>query len=513
MLAVSGKPEIRMVENVDSAREARTLSMDRPYQLLAFLCLLAFTACLEWRTLSALRDPEIWGHLRAGTWMLQNRSFPVDGLFSQSSNLPWRDFSWGFAAVAAIAFRIAGYASLPVILIILRIGLSMGTFLLAGGWRNFWPATALSVVAQYVLLAMGPGPAYVSALLFALEARMLWEVRETGDMRRLLWLPLLFMLWANFDTGFLFGIGLYLVFLIAFLIEERLGLADSKSPDDAVIRVPLPRAAWIGAACIAASLLNPYGFHPYVGFFAAELSPVNQNLPAYNAMGFRQPQDYILMLLGMAGFLALGLARSRDFFQIGALAGCAALAFHAQREGWLLALIAVAVIGHAIRPMKRGSLFFASQWNATRLGVLTMALTFSLGIFFLEKGRNQDLLSARVAENFPVGAANFLRQHQQPTPLFNDYKWGAFLTWYLPEYPVAIDSRRGLYPEEMELGYFKAMKAEIPYREYPPMNEAHTFLLDKSSVMGQAFRGVSGFQVMYEDDLAIIYLHESKEQP
>ena len=61
--------------------------------------------------------------------------------------------------------------------------------------------------------------------------------------------------------------------------------------------------------------------------------------------------------------------------------------------------------------------------------------------------------------------------------------------------------------------YFKAMKADIPYREYPPMNQARTLLLEQSSVMGQAFRSVAGFQVIYEDDLAIVYSHQSKEQP
>ena len=31
--------------------------------------------------------------------------------------------------------------------------------------------------------------------------------------------------------------------------------------------------------------------------------------------------------------------------------------------------------------------------------------------------------------------------------------------------------------------------------------------------MGQAFRGVAGFRVIYEDDLTIVYSHENKEQP
>ncbi len=76
---------------------------------------------------------------------------------------------------------------------------------------------------------------------------------------------------------------------------------------------------------------------------------------------------------------------------------------------------------------------------------------------------------------------------------------------------MAIDGRRGLYPEETELGYFKAMNADIPYRQFPPMNRARTFLMDKAGIMGEALRGVKGFQAIYEDNLSIVYSHETQE--
>jgi hypothetical protein len=111
----------------------------------------------------------------------------------------------------------------------------------------------------------------------------------------------------------------------------------------------------------------------------------------------------------------------------------------------------------------------------------------------------------------PVRAADFFRQNPQPPPLFNTYLWGGFLSWYLPEYPVAIDARRGLYPDGAELDYFKAMNAEIPYRSFPPMNNGRTFLLEKGGTMGEAFRAVAGFRVIYEDDISIVYAHEGRE--
>jgi hypothetical protein len=99
---------------------------------------------------------------------------------------------------------------------------------------------------------------------------------------------------------------------------------------------------------------------------------------------------------------------------------------------------------------------------------------------------NRQVLLSRVAADFPVGACNYIRQHQAPALLFNSYAWGSFLTWYLPEYPVAIDARRELYPDDLETEYCKVMKVLI--RCLAPMKDGRTLLLDKQNVMADALR-------------------------
>jgi hypothetical protein len=49
---------------------------------------------------------------------------------------------------------------------------------------------------------------------------------------------------------------------------------------------------------------------------------------------------------------------------------------------------------------------------------------------------------------------NFLRDHPQPGPLYNTYDWGDFISWYLPEKPVAIDGRTDLYGDEIDNRFF-----------------------------------------------------------
>ncbi len=81
----------------------------------------------------------------------------------------------------------------------------------------------------------------------------------------------------------------------------------------------------------------------------------------------------------MAAFLALGLRRSRDIFQIGLLAGSLALSFYAQRDIWLVALAALAVIGEAITSEPAGKLADSTEkqrWTREAL----IGATASIGI-------------------------------------------------------------------------------------------------------------------------------------
>lgn len=504
--------ELLTMRSTDGSDQANVVPGASAPCMAAFLLLLMTAGILECWQLAALRDPEIWGHLGIGSWILEHRSLPESGVFSQAAGLPWRDFSWGFDLLVGVMHRTLGLRALPALLIVFRMALVAITFQLAGGWRNFWVATVLSAISQYILFSAVPLAGFVSVLLFGVELFLLLEWRKSSKLRsRFAW-PGMFFVWANLDMGFVYGIVLYAVFLIVLAVEAWDESRKKRWLEHAAGKIPLATAAGMGGACLIAGCATPNTVHAYGAFFADEFSAINANLSNYHAMGFRQPQDYALMLLGMAAFLSLGVIRSRNLFSIALLSGCAALAFFAQREGWLLTLASVAVLGNAIlRPRKTREEEQSIRWDWQRRALAGAAVTLVFLVFAMHVPRNHEVLLHKVAEKMPVRAADFLRQHRQPAPLFNPYQWGGFLIWYLPEYPVAMDERRGLYPEQQELDYFQAMNADIPYRNCLPMNRARTFLMDKAGVMGEAFRGVAGFQVLYEDNVAIVYAHEIRE--
>ena len=473
---------------------------------LAFLFLISFAGILECLKLSSLRDTDIWWHVRIGDWILENKAWPMSGLFSQASGSVWRDFNWGYDVVVALAFRLLGLRALPALLIAWRMAFAVISFLLAGGWRNFWAAFGLSVISQFLLLALGPGPGFVSLIFFGFELLVLLEVRDSGNSGLLFMLPVLFLFWANLDADFVYGIVLLLLFLGATLIEHgeksRRVSGLERRPGKDSLRIGVLAAA----GCLFATLLNPYGWNTIFFFLPDRFSLVNDYLPAFKASSFRQPQDYLLMLLTMAAFLSLGLRRSSDLFQISALVACTALAFSSRQEIGFLVVVSVAVNGRLFLPddsLRKSQALF--DWNQKRFGFFAGAATLIVLTFVVTVPRDRQALLANISQNLPVHAADFLRQQPQAQPLFNTYQWGGFLMWYLPEYPVAIDTRPELYSDEARRAYFRAINADIPYRDCPSMNQARTLLMEKGNVMGEALRGVKGFQLIYEDDLAVIY--------
>jgi len=488
-------------------------------QMPLFLLLLASAAVFEAQqlsSLSSLTGGDIWWHLQTGLWILQNHALPHNGIYSQATNLPWTAASWSYDLLVAVGYKLLGLRSLPVLLMCFKVLLAAATFLLAGGLRGaFWAAAALSAVAQYVLGSVPLGSGNASILLFAVELLLLHQSRRKSSAGPLFWLPLVFLIWVNLDVQFVYGILLLALFSAVALVEQ-FG-RSSEAPQ--LQRWPATSPLSLGtplALSLLATFFTPYFYRPYGIFFARITSTAIQYFPDFHAMSFHRPQDYVLLLLAMAAFLALGLRRSRDPFQIGVLAGCAILSFHAQRDTWAVALASIAVLAEASLSNARTTGQDVNPGTSEAPGkgasrpllyaVLTSPLVLAVFLFAVSRIPGHDALLAKIGQSYPVEACDFIREHGLPRPLFNTYEWGGFLMWYLPTYPVAIDGRTDLYGDDFNTTYAKVMAADLPYTTFPAMTQAGTLLLRRNSLMADALSTLPHFKVAHSDNVAVVLL-------
>jgi hypothetical protein len=461
----------------------------------------AVTEAFRLTSLSSLNNADIWWHLSAGLWMLQHHALPHFGIFSQASAQPWIASSWAYELSLAVAYKLVGLRAIPWLLMCFKAALAVLTFLLAGGMRGrFWLAIGLSVVSQYILGSAQLGPAYFSIVFFGIELLLLLDARRSGSLHLLWWLPALFLLWANLHVEFVYGIVVLVFFLPAVAFEKA-------SNDCASLRIG--QLGSIVGASLVPTLVTPYLYRAYAVFFKTTFNSANKYLPEFQALGFRQPQDYLLMLLAMSAFLVLGLRRSRDAFQSAVLIFSLSISFYSQRDIWMVVLAALAVIGQAVgreetSPPEERAKFSREPWIA-----ISTALAIVVLIFLVRVPRNREELLAKVGQSYPVAASEYIRSHLLQQPLFNAYEWGGFLTWYLPNYPVAIDSRADLYGPDVITEYSKVMNAEVPYTEYPAVANAQTVVLPNKANLAAAIGSLPSFQVAYSDEVSVVLTRRS----
>jgi hypothetical protein len=505
---ITPMPIERGSQEVASQRVRHTLLNTAPVRVIVLVLLFSAGALHEAAHRTSLADPDIWWHLRTGLWILQSHAVPRVGLFSQSSSMPWSASSWGYEVLAATAYKLAGLRSIPVLLMAFKVVLAGMTFLLARGSREtFWTGVLLSAMAQYAIPDLQPEPILCSIILFAMELSLLMRSRRTGSVRPLYWLPFLFVVWANVHLQFMNGLLVLALFYLAILAEEVCRRSGATWVDASAQALPLSPAGVVIGASFVATLLTPYSYHSFLLALNNTSSAFVASSQELHSLSFRRPEDYALLLLAMAAFLSLGRQRSRDIFKLGLMIVCMIFAFRVQRDTWFLVLPSIAVIGEAWwaagTARSRQTRVPAWDWeNLTTVGLVLAVFLASA----LRGTLSQEALLKKVGERFPLQACEYIREHQLPGPLFNEYAWGGFLIWKLPEYPVAMDDRQDLYGAETIERYRKVSAARAPFDAAPEFAQASTILVSKNSRLANALSKDPNFEVAYTDGLSTILL-------
>ncbi|HVN21089.1 MAG TPA: hypothetical protein VMU05_20045, partial [Dongiaceae bacterium] len=336
------------VAQATQAKSAPPLSIPIILRVFVLVALFSAAAIYESTHVTAIDAPELWVHVRTGTWMLENHAVPRTGLFSQYSSLPWSDSSWGFDLALGIAYRLFGLRAIPIVLMTLKAALAITIFLLVrSAGRGFWKAVVASVIAQLLIPGLQPLPYVLSILFFAVELQWLMQSRYSGSLRRLWWLPPLFVLWANLHIQFVAGLFLLTLFLISLLVECWLRALDVSWLSERVRPLPLGPVCVIALLSVSATLANPYGWRLIANAVTALYSDVAfKFFSEMSALSFRHAQEYALMLLIMANFLALGRQRSLSLFEMLILLATTVLGFRIQRDAWMAVLTAIIVLSY-----------------------------------------------------------------------------------------------------------------------------------------------------------------------
>lgn len=475
--------------------------------LVGLLCSVSAFICLRGAA-GAVTDPDVGWHLRTGQWILEHHAFPHVDPFSRAiGGSPWQAYSWLFELILLKAYAWMNLRGLLVFTAAMMTLIAAAVYhMMSRLQADFTQRAALTVAVVFCLSRMStPRPWLFTILLFALEMDILMHARRTGRSRELLWLPPLFVLWANVHIQFVDGLLVLGIAAMEPLLERWW--------KPAMQRVPA-RNLWLTlGACAAAACLNPYGPGIYkiawqLGSQAGVLDTVSEMM----ALPFRTPGDFVLLFLAMAAAGVLFRYRQLNCFETLMLALAAVLSFRSRRDLWVMAITAGAILaaGLPVRAEKEDK-EKQPAW-AIALAAAAAVAGFAASVLLLQMTNSR--LQALLAEKMPVQAVNVVRDRHYTGPLFNTYDWGGFLIWNLRE-PVSMDGRAALYGDEAITRSRDTWAGGAKWASDPDLLSAGVVIAPDGAALTQLLRTDTHFELAYEDKVAAVFVtrQDAKNEP
>jgi len=477
--------------------------------------LYALPACLVVTSLTlgaGSANPDLWWHLRTGSWIVQHHTVPETDPFSAfGMDKPWLAYAWLFDLVIYGFYRWLGLIGPAVCVMLLAAALGIVLYqALHRRMRRFAAPIALTSVGLVVLMRFYSAmPLLVSILLFAVEANILFadlvDEPEQSSPRRLWALPAIFMLWANVHVAFVYGMAV----LVIAALTQNVGLARGPRGLQIVSASSERRhKLWVvTAASFIATFINPYSWRIYrvILGLARDRAPF-AFVSELRAPDFRTPLDYILVLTVLSAAFVIGRVRFRGNLFAGLLlVGTTIVSLRAAHDEWVALITALLIIAVGCRQIVAPAV---SVRGRQRILAGLFAILF---VFAWAKRRNLSNahLEADAAAYFPVKAAEFVSQHGLRGPLFNDFNWGGYLIWRLPNLPVSMDGRTNVYGGPRTARSIRTWNCMPGWKDDPDLNAANLVIGPTAMPLSYALQDEPTYELAYGYAIAVVFVKKA----
>lgn len=349
-------------------------------------------------------DPDFGWHLQSGNYF---RAFgiPAHDVFTYTArSFSWIDHSWGNDVLFSYLYQWGGYGLLAAVF----AGLwSFG--LLFNAWRARLALLLMAVLAILPYVVIRPTAWDVVGL-----ALMLKVFAKPKIGRSILWLPVIILVWTNLHGGFVLGLVLILYF--------------------GLIRRSKSLLAMFGI-CILTSFINPYGPRLYVEVFRT-LFDFSLHFETNGMAVFAlQYSCWLIIAVWGAGFWLLARKKLINWFGLSPIFLVASIA--ATRNVPLFAVVATPEADAYYTKLKKQipkKLTRAAKSLLLSISIGLIGITVVFLLLFDQPSANRESV-------YPVQAVSYLKLNHCQGNLFNDFNYGGFLIWQLPNVPIYIDGR------------------------------------------------------------------------
>lgn len=507
---------------------------------LVFTLLVLLTALCA--GLHTIGDNDMGWHLATGRWVVEHRQVPrTDVLSFTSAGVPW--IYPPFAGVLLyLTYAVFGYAGLSWFCVLAC--LAVVAYLLRRG--DMGSAVLALLAVNAIAARMAPRADLFTTVFFALFLGELWAYHNESRSRPWL-LPVVMLCWVNLHPGFIAGLGA----IVAYLLIELADLFFADRRQAVLLRL---RRIWPWlAACVAATLVNPWGARIYLaslnlaGLAGSAQGKFSGNLviPEFMAVPISTHVLYELIDIrhiqfGFDWLLVLSVILAALFFwkkRVGAGLVLLVALYVALTHARYSALFAISVV--TLGATILDSLFASHSISTEKPSPLLLRVPTSVAIVLVTIAcavaiiQISDYISNRTyvvfspdlrfgtgeAHGLPARAAAFIRREQLPGNVFEDYDLGGYAAWSLgPKYPDFIDGR-GVNPDLVaeQISLYGEDPDSQPWQRAADRWHLNVLLVSTPKVMGSPkmdtykFCRSASWRPIYMDDVSLVFLRNTPD--
>jgi hypothetical protein len=480
--------------------QSRPLTIERTMTLILFMLLFALATRIP-------LDTDTWWHLRAGEYMVENRTIIGGDPFSYTREGVVRvQADWLSQVILYGLWSVAGVWGLALF----TSGLATG-----GMWLLFRASEGSTYLRAFVMI-LGAATAAVfwsarpQMFTFFLSALIVWllALYKRRGIDRLWWVVPVMWLWAQLHGGYFIG----LLLLFGTLGGEILNhLLQSRSPHV----IPLPRLrklALVSVLSVLGFILHPAGTRilmlPLETFTMGSLRAFIQE---WNAPDFTQPHVWPFVLLALLTFgVVIARWRKIDWTEAALLVGSGYLAVTSARNIAFFAVVATPILTYHLDALMqvRGWRLETVKRPTARMVRLNQILLAVVALGALAKivlALNPILVADAERDIFPVDAVAYLNENNPDSQMFNSYNWGGYLMMNTPQYQVYVDGRTDLYTDLLN-EYASIVATNDGWQEKLDAHDVNLVVIETNTPLAEALQSEPGWARAYNDDLASVFV-------
>lgn len=453
-----------------------------------------------------LVDPDLWWHARTGQLILATHHLPTTDPYSFTVHgQPWMAYEWGGEVLLGWVSRIGGVRALDFLLIALGAAVMIALYVLgtirSGKSKAGFLAAALLLPLATPSFTLRPQMLGYLFLVFTLIAL---ELFRQGKRWAAWTLPALMLAWVNAHGSFIIGLGVIFLYWICGLMEFRKRGIEAKrwSPKD---RRSL---SLIFLLCLAVLPITPYGTrlaaYPFNMAFSQPLNVAS--IQEWQSMPFQAAAAKMFLVIVLAFFV---LQMAFDFRwrieELVLFVGSVALACVHRR--FVLIFVPFTVPLLAVVAARWMDTYHRQKDKYVLNAVLMAGVAAAMVHYFPTRAK----LDSKVAEEFPVHAVDYLRQHPVRGPMFDNYNFGGYLVG--AGYSTFIDGRGdlfergGVFEDYMSLVDLKPGGLDA-LRRY----QIQSCLIKRDEPLATALLASPDWKRVYADNVSVLFVRTGPEE-